>query len=299
MKKVAFKHVVSGVLVAFASASIHAASLDAYSQVCNGYVGSAANLQNNCWVGNRTGDGVGIAFGGSGAGSSIDAPYSQDAQGRVFAASAQVLQDYGVFRGRAFVEATDPSPSIFKGTYFGRAVGTAIDTLTITGGSGVGSLQMTWTVTGSTAASSGASASMGISVSSSSTAGSGFGSTLIYGGGTYNMIYDHNGLPFVFGAPLTLNTMSTVNANAGYDRYNLPATFSGTATASFDHTAILTGIEAFDQYGDPIKNLSITSASGTHYPIANVAAVPLPAAAWLLISGLSGLTLTSVRRRIM
>lgn len=300
MKTIVLKLVVSGAIVASASTPVYAASLQAYSQVCNGYYGYADNLKPNCVVGDKTGSGGAIIPGGSGAGSGVNAPYKQDNYGGDFAAYAVVLQDYGVFKGAAYVEAHDPSPSIFGGTYFARAVGTAVDTMTITGGSGTGSLQMTWTVTGGTVASSHASASMGISVSSSGAAGSGldgFGSTgPIYGGGTYSLT---NGLPFVFGSPLTLTTSSTVNANAGYDRYNPPATFSGTATASFDHTAILTGIEAFDQYGDPIKNLSITSESGTHYPIANVAAVPLPAAAWLLISGLSGLTLTSLRRRIM
>lgn len=287
MKKIVWKLVVSMAVVVSASAPVYAASLAAYSQICDGYYGYADNPKLNC------------IDKSSGAGSSVNVPY-QDNYGGNFAAYAMVLQDYGVFKGAAYVQVTDKAPSIFGGTYFGRAAGVATDELTITGGSGVGSLHMTWTVTGSTAASSGASASMGIYVSSSSNAGSGFGSTgLIYGDGTYNMIYDHDGLPFVFGSPLTLSTTSTLTASAGYDRNNPPPTFSATATASFYHTAILTGIEAFDQYGNPIKNISITSASGTHYPIANVAAVPLPEAAWLLISGLSGLTLTSVRRRIM
>lgn len=58
--------------------------------------------------------------------------------------------------------------------------------------------------------------------------------------------------------------------------------------ADYSHTLAWGGVHVTDWFGSPI-NFTTTSASGFNYANAYVASVPVPAAAWLLGSGLLGL----------
>jgi hypothetical protein len=289
-----------GLPLLVASAVSAAASLSAGSSICYGFTGSIyTGLSLSCGTGDSTGNGGGSIIGGSGAGSGINVPYYQSPYGDEFSASARAQQDYGTFKGSAFLEVSVPNPDIFGGVYQARAYGQAIDSLTIGGGTGQGFLNLIWTVTGSTASSgytaagNGAEASMSISVYSNGRIDpntgavvQGFGTTgSIYGGGTYAMFAD-GGLPFYFGLPLQLTTLSIVSAGAGFDRNNPPPTFAGVASADFFHTAILTGIEAFDAFGNRIANITLSSESGTIYPLSIAAAVPEPQTYAMLLAGL-------------
>lgn len=277
-----------------------AASLSAETRICVGFTGSASNPQLACAPGSSGGGGTAI-IGGSGVGSGINVPFQSDGFGTEVSASAAVLQDYGVFRGYAHYHKIDQHPDLFGGSYGANAWGSYEDTWTILGGNGQGRLQLTYTVTGDVSAdlfvaggkgTESAGGSLNISVSVDSVTG---GALSLQTGGTYPILPGGpDALLFTFGVPFKLGVIHGLSVGGGYDRLDPPDFFQLDAHASFEHTAILSGVAITDRFGNPITNFSITAESGTQYPLA-VGAVPLPAAMLSFASAFAALSL--VRRR--
>lgn len=95
-------------------------------------------------------------------------------------------------------------------------------------------------------------------------------------------------LPFYFNFPSVLSMELIVLAMAplGYDENSdiVPAS----AIADLSNTARWGGVVGlFDGEGNPVSDFQITSASGYDYATLQPAAVPLPASAWLLLSGMA------------
>jgi hypothetical protein len=192
----------------------------------------------------------------------------------------------------------DQGPNLFGGVYAANAFGTFTDTWTLLGGSGFGRLYLTFTVSGGASAHAvvvggngreSASAGLGITVSLNSVFG---GALSPQTGGTYALVPDGlDAMRFVFGEPFDLTVVHSVSAGGGYDRLDPPEFFQFDANASFEHTAILTGIAVTDLFGNPIANFTLDAQSGTLYPLAIPSAVPLPAGLWLLASGVVALNI--------
>jgi hypothetical protein len=68
------------------------------------------------------------------------------------------------------------------------------------------------------------------------------------------------------------------------------------STIAFFNTARIVGVEGFDSTGNSVMISSAIGASGTNY--LNTSPVPLPAGAWLLISGIGGLGAMVRRRKV-
>lgn len=119
----------------------------------------------------------------------------------------------------------------------------------------------------------------------------GSGILIVTQAGVYSVVRQ----PFFFGQPLDLTVSSNVVAASGYDEGGGGYAFY--AAADFGHTSILSGIEAYDTNGRLIQGITITSASGTRYPVMADApadppvdppsqSVPEPASGALLVAGL-------------
>jgi hypothetical protein len=98
-------------------------------------------------------------------------------------------------------------------------------------------------------------------------------------------------LPIFFGSPFALQV--TMYASVFLETH--PPGGSGGADIDFLHTAQIAGFQAFDTTGAPISDFTVTSASGTQYPLD--ASVPEPASLLLVLAGLAALTLRRPRSR--
>ena len=101
---------------------------------------------------------------------------------------------------------------------------------------------------------------------------------------------------FTFGVPFNFGVTHALTAGGDYDRLDPPDFYQLETNASFEHTAILTGLAITDLFGNPIANFSLTTQSGTQYPLIP-SAVPLPAGLLLLTSGIAALRMLARRRR--
>ncbi|MEQ8663108.1 MAG: hypothetical protein RLW62_20015 [Gammaproteobacteria bacterium] len=278
-------------LVALAP-TLQAASLSAETRFCFGFTGAVDNPRLNCGSGGPQGTGSGVIIGGSGVGSGINVPFRATG-GNELSASAAALQDYGVFRGYASYHVVEQGPDVFGGVYAANGWGTFTDTWTIHGGAGFGRLQLTFTVDGGTTASAfvldgNGSESAASALEISARVDSIFGGGLsLDSAGTYTLVPNGpDAMRFVFGVPFELSVLHGIYAGGGYDRLDPPSFFQLDASATFQHTSRLTGVAVTDLFGNPIAAFTLTTQSGTQYPLAVPSAVPLPAGLWLLAGGL-------------
>jgi hypothetical protein len=127
-----------------------------------------------------------------------------------------------------------------------------------------------------------------------------------------NVIVDRNGSHGPFFDPLTgrlttgpipisgpIDLAVAIEANIGLTGLSqLSNRFTTGGTVDFAETAILTGIEAFDASGNPVSDFTVSSQSGTHYPLSGPASgVPEPGTAVLLFCGLVSIAAIHCARR--
>ena len=271
------------------------ATLIAAAGVCEVAASSGTIVGYSCVHGDDPGQGApGSIPGGSGLGSGVVSGGS----------NAGVLQDYGVFHGFATAAGGGIAATTSSGGINASARGIMIDTWTIQGGTGFGYLTLEWTVSGSTTLDGyrGATANLQMDVQTyAPRSQQGDGHLFITQGGIYSI----QRLPFFFDLPLNLVVSSNVVASSGYDEGGGPYAFF--AAAQFGHTSTLTGITAYDASGRPIDGITITAASGAHYPVMVDAtppgdpggppqSVPEPASGALVAMGLFAAGWTRRRR---
>jgi hypothetical protein len=161
------------------------------------------------------------------------------------------------------------------------------DSYTVSGGTGSGTLDLQFTVDGTSSATPGAAAGPLFQLVPVLAGVPQWDSALGYSVGADNTATVP--LAFTFGQPVEY----VVWFYALSQVYDVNAWTTGTrASADYFDTAVLTGIRAFDSSGEPISSFSIASASGTHYGASGVEPAPEPGSLVLF-----GMGLTAVVRR--
>ena len=119
-----------------------------------------------------------------------------------------------------------------------------------------------------------------------------------------NVIIDPNGSHGSFFDPLTgrlttsaipisrpIDLAVSIEAQIGFVGLSeLSDAFTTGGTVDFAETATLSDIEVFDANGNPVSDFTVSSQSGTHYPLSSqVTGVPEPGTAALLLCGATSL----------
>jgi hypothetical protein len=243
-------------------------------------------------------------------GSGTDGPLSFQAS--LGTGRASVSLDYGVFKGSADIALYSTASALPRNLNLDSvATGSASDTWLITGGTGIGYMQLTWSVDGTASS---------FSQSSNGTSGVGtysdayfsmdahisattFGSVTlptelstgaVRESGTYQM---PGRAAFNFDRPINVVFFGSVVAMLGTNAQFASASFSGEAHADFSHTARLTGVEIYDASGLLLRDAVISAESGTLYPLAAVPEVPGAAMMLLGIGALAFCRRRSSARR--
>jgi hypothetical protein len=94
------------------------------------------------------------------------------------------------------------------------------------------------------------------------------------------------------GTPLT----SLLDCHGG-DACLTPTTGTGSGTADFYHTMLLSGLVPRDANGNPVLNAQFSSGSGATYSLDGIVAQPVPEPGSLLLLGTGGMALAHKRRR--
>jgi hypothetical protein len=112
-------------------------------------------------------------------------------------------------------------------------------------------------------------------------------------------------IPFEWGQPFYLQMVLAVGAGTplsslldchGGDACLTPTTGTGSGTADFYHTMLLSGLDPRDANGDPVLNAEFSSGSGATYSLDGIVAQPVPEPCSLLLLG-TGMALAYMRRR--
>jgi MYXO-CTERM domain-containing protein len=190
-----------------------------------------------------------------------------------FEASAAV--GYGALVARARYEVDEFSRSLAFGSTIASGTAQALDTITITGGTGAGTLLMTFSLEGA-----GFESDPGIVRGQylfyANTPSESFSrSRSIHGLLVGDLVRDP--IPFVFGEPFSLALGLTVEIEQIQEGDPPPYR---PLVAGFEYDVLWTGAAVLDALGDPVAGFAITAESGTAYPVSE--------------GGESGLALASV-----
>lgn len=229
-------------------------------------------------------------------GSGVDGPLSF--QAALGTGRASVSLDYGVFKGSADISLYKTASALPRNLNLDSvARGSATDTWLITGGTGIGYLQLTWSVDGTSSSfsqstngprSGGTYADAYLQMDAHISATT-FGNVTLPTELTTGPVRESGTdlMPgraaFYFDRPINVVFTGTVIAMLGTNAQFAGAYFSGEAHADFSHTALLTGVEVYDASGVLLRNAAISAESGTMYPLA---AVPEASSAAMLLLGI-------------
>jgi hypothetical protein len=233
---------------------------------------------------------------------------------RLQAEAAMVVADYGGFSARSSsTEDLNDYPVGTQGTVgpniSANARATIWDVVTVSGGSGPGTLRMTWHVTGGVDV--GWSVAGPVDPIDHGQLRLSFGCTAqLVGTPTPDACPDpmlswtapgavdvtvNLDMPIVFGSPVQYQLVINLQSSTGTGYYNASSgliTFQAHATGEFGSTGTLVGAEALDSIGQPVAGATIQSESGFQYGVA-----PEPERAALLVVGSLVLAVARVRDR--
>jgi len=202
-----------------------------------------------------------------------------------FAASASV--DYGSLAARVHYQVDEFSRALAAGGTIVAASAQAIDTITVTGGSGAGSLELTFSFSGF-AVDSDPAIVRGEYLFSANTPETTFLRVRSLHGVLDGLVV-RDAIPFVFGQPFSLGLQLQVLVEQIQE--GGPPPFAP-LLATLDYAAIRwVGSAVFDAQGAPLPGFAIVAESGTSYPIT----VPEPQGHELALASVAALALA--RRR--
>jgi len=199
---------------------------------------------------------------------------------------AQSAAGYGILRAEGDVYLTgDNSLGAYSGGGVAFGGSSFQDTLTVTGGTGSGTLNLEFDVSGTSSTTPGGSAATFLSLVPL------VGGQLDFANSKIDQV-DANGqytlpIAFIFGLPIEFQVGMVSNADI-----NIWQT-GASAHADYLDTAILNGITVTDNLNNNVPNFGITSESGTAYGPDGV--VPEPASIYLVCGGF---LVFGVRRRL-
>lgn len=211
-----------------------------------------------------------------------DAAVVLDLPAGAFEASAQV--GYGALTGSAHYQVDEFSRSLAFGSTIASASAQALDRLTITGGSGAGTLLLTFSLDAF-----GFESDPGIVWGQYSFYANTQDVSYVRTRSLHGLLVGElvrEPIPFVFGEPFSLSLGLTVSIEQLQDAD--PPPFRP-LVASLDYGAAWTGSAVFDAEGDPVAGFAIAAESGSLYP------APEPGAGAQALA--SGAALTVARRR--